>query len=200
MCAAIFNDDDVKIAPSDLSKLFQKENPVADDNIDLYLRQRSLGNTLKARRLGKEYVSDLFDCVWTKAPTGVDPALFDTQVKVLFAYVVHRIIEDYSDNHIVANTAISSFYEQLEQEAPALFDVMCNSTAFSMYLYTHRSGHENAQTVGKVFAALCDAKDSEDCAVIGEAAYARFVGACAQRMITAGYRTDSDREGDSHGA
>lgn len=196
MCTPGFNDDDVKIAPNDLSQLFKKENPVADDNIDLYLRQRSLGNTARARRLGKEYVADLIDCVWTKAPQGVDNAVFDTQVKILFAYVVHRIIEDYSDNHIVANTAISSFYEQLEQEEPALFEALCNGTAFTMYLYTHRSGTENAQTIGEVFASLCEAKENEDCAVIGESAYARFVGACAQRMVQAGYRPDPDRKED----
>ncbi len=194
MCAAVF-DDDIKIAPSDLSQLFQKENPVADDNIDLYLQQRRLGNTLRARRLGEEYVADLLDCVWTKPPAEVDGTLFDTQVKILFAYVVHRIIEDYSPNHIVANTALGSFYEQLEQESPALFDAMCGSAAFTMYLYTHRSGEENAETIGQVFAALCEAKDSEDCAVIGESAYARFVGACAQRMIGAGYQP-SEKKGE----
>ena len=127
---SFYNDDDVKIAPNDLSKLFEKENPVADDNIELYLKQRSLGNTAKARKLGKEYVSDMLDCVWTKAPEEIDQALFDTQVKILFAYAVHRIIEDYSDNHIVANTAIGSFHEQLEQEDPGLFDALCDQTGF----------------------------------------------------------------------
>lgn len=43
-----YNDDDVKIAPEDLSKLFDRGNPVADDNIDLFLRQRSNGNTARA--------------------------------------------------------------------------------------------------------------------------------------------------------
>jgi len=199
MGSIFYNDDDVKIAPNDLSKLFEKENPVADDNIELYLRQRSLGNTAKARKLGKEYVSDMLDCVWTKAPEEIDPVLFDTQLKILFAYAVHRIVEDYSDNHIVANTALGSFHEQLEQEDPALFDALCDQTGFSMYLYAHRSGHENAQSIGEVFSTLCGAKGNETCVLLGESAYARFTGACAQRMVNVGYVADNGKEGDSNG-
>ena len=51
-----YNDDDVKIAPEDLSKLFDRGNPVGDDNIDLFLRQRSNGNTARARKLGAHLI------------------------------------------------------------------------------------------------------------------------------------------------
>ena len=199
MIGSFYNDDDIKIAPNDLSKLFEKENPEADDNIELYLKQRSLGNTAKARALGKEFVSDMLDCVWTKAPEKIDPALFDTQIKILFAYAVHRIIEDYSDNYIVANTAIGSFHEQLEQEDPELFEALCDQTGFSMYLYAHRSGHENAESIGEIFASLCGAKDNEICVLLGESAYARFTGACAQRMVNVGYRLSEIKEDEANG-
>lgn len=200
MVSGFYNDDDIKIAPNDLSKLFEKENPVADDNIELYLRQRSLGNIARARKLGSQYVADMLDCVWTKAPEGTDPEVFDTQLKILFAYSVHRIVEDYSENHIVANTAIESFHSRLEQEDPAVFNSLCDQAAFSMYLYAHRSGHENAQSIGEVFASLCGAKNDESCILLGESAYARFTGACAQRMVEAGYRTlGGEREGKVSG-
>ena len=186
-------DEDIKIAPQDLSKLLRKENPDADDNIDLYLRQRKLGNTTRARKLGQEFVGDLQDCVWTVAPQGIDPDVFATQLKILFVYVVHRIIEDYSDNRIVASTAIGSFYEKLEQAEPELFNALCAGTAFSMYLYSHRTHNESAENIGTVFASLCNASDNEDCAVLGESAYARFVGTCAQRMLSVGYCKDGEK-------
>ena len=188
-------DEDIKIAPQNLSDLGKKENPDTDHNIDLYLRQRSLGNTDRAKALGRAFVGDLIDCVWTKAPEEIDPAVFDTQLKILFVYAVHRTVDGYSENHILANTAIGSFYELLEQEEPAFFTALCKSTAFTMYLYAHRSCQENAESVGGIFASLCGAEGNEDCAAIGESAYARFTGACVQRMAEAGYRSDGD---DSH--
>lgn len=186
-------DEDIKIAPQDLSKIFERENPDADDNIDLYLRQRQLGNTMRARCLGQAFVGDLQSCVWTAAPQGIDPEVFATQLRILFVYVVHRIIEDYSDNRIVASTAIGSFYEKLESEEPEFFEALCTGTAFSMYLYSHRSHNETAENIGTVFSSLCNAAGNEDCAVLGESAYARFVGTCAQRMLSAGYRKDGEK-------
>jgi hypothetical protein len=35
-------------------------------------------------------------------------------------------------------------------------------------------------------------KGNSDCAAIGESAYARFTGACVQRMADAGYRVDGE--------
>lgn len=183
----LFDDDGTRIAPEDLSKLFDKGNPVADDNIDLFLRQRAIGNTTKAKRLGRRYVEDLMDCVWTRPPAPVSPDEFEQQLKLLFTYAVHRIIEDFSPNHIVANTALSSFYEGLEEADPDLFGELNDSAAFSLYLYLHRSGEECAESIGKTFAKLCGESEGSDCAIIGEAAYGRFVGACAQRMVGAEY-------------
>jgi hypothetical protein len=185
--SAPFDDDGTKIVPEDLSKLFDKGNPVADSNIDLFLRQRAIGNTTRAKKLGRRYVEDLMDCVWTRPPAGVDAVEFERQLKLLFAYAVHRIIEDFSPNHIVANTALSSFYEAIEEADPALFSDLNDNAAFSLYLYLHRTGTECASSIGKTFARLCGAAEDSDCAIIGESAYVRFVGACAQRMIGAGY-------------
>ncbi len=177
------NDEDIKIAPEDLSKLFTNENPQADDNIDLLMRQRANGNAAKAKKLGKQYVEDLLDCVWTKAPDDISSETFELQTKLLFAYVVHRIISDYSPNHIVANSALSSFYEHLEDADPKLSDQINDNAAFSLYVLLHRSGEERSDKVGKVFAEVCDAAEGSDCSVIGESAYARFLSACTQRLL-----------------
>ncbi len=190
-----YGDEDIKIAPSDLSQLRKQENPDTDDNIDLYLRERRLGNTDRAKALGRSFVADLIDCVWTKAPEAVDPAVFDTQLKILFVYAMHRTVDGYSQNHILANTAIASFYELLEAKEPVFFEALCQSAAFTMYLYAHRSRQENAESVGSIFASMCGVKGNGDCAAIGESAYARFTGACVQRMADAGYRADGE---DSH--
>lgn len=182
-----YNDDDVKIAPDDLSKLFASDNPVADDNIDLFLQQRANGNTARARKLGVQYVEDLIDCVWTRPPEDVKSETFDLQIKLLFAYAVHRIVEDHSPNQIVANATLGSFYEHLEDADQHLYEEINDNAAFSLYVYLHRAGDENAGSVGKTFAGLCNAGEYSDCVIIGESAYARFFGACAQRMLNAGF-------------
>jgi len=177
------NDEDIKIAPEDLSKLFKNENPKADDNIDLLMKQRSNGNAVRAKLLGKQYVEDLLDCVWTKAPDDIDEETFELQTKLLFAYVVHRIISDYSPNHIVANSALSSFYENLEDADPKFSEQINDNVAFSLYVLLHRSGEENPERVGGVFAEICKAGEGSDCSVIGESAYTRFLSACTQRLL-----------------
>ena len=182
-----FNDDDMRIAPEDLSQLNVKENLAADDNIDLFMRQRAIGNTNRARKLGEKYVADLVDCVWTKTPEGLSQEIFEKQLKILYAYSVHRAIETYSPNHIVADAALGSFYERLEEADPVLFNEINESPAFSMYLFLHRSMDECAKTVGNTFASLCETKGFSDCEIIGESAYSRFMGACLQRILTAGY-------------
>ena len=182
-----FNDDDIKIAPDNISKLFKSENPVADDNIDMFFSQRKLGNTQKARQFGVEMVKDLLDCVWTSSPDMVDPREFELQLKILFAYAVHRIVEDYSPNPIVANACVSSFYECLENEEPELFQKITQSPAFSLYLYLHRSGEENAESVGKTFAGLCSSSLDEQTKSIGETAYCRFMGSIANKLATVGF-------------
>ena len=181
------NDDDMKIAPEDLSKLFSRENPVADDNIDMLMRQRANKNTQRARELGVRYVKELIDCVWTNAPEDVDGKVFELQMKMLFAYVVHRIIEDYSPNHIVANKALGAFYDALEDADEELARKINDNAAFSLYVYLHRSGNESPAKIGEVFADLCDAGEGSECAVIGESAYTRFFGCCAQSMLDAGF-------------
>lgn len=186
--SGFFNDDDdMKIAPDDLSKLFSRENPVADDNIDMLMRQRANKNTQRARELGARYVKELIDCVWTKAPGDVEPKVFETQLKLLFSYTVHRIIEDYSPNHIVADTALAAFYDELDDADENLSQMINDSAAFSMYVYLHRSGSDNAERIGEVFADLCDAGAGSECAIIGESAYNRFFGSCAQNMLDAGF-------------
>lgn len=181
------NDDDMKIAPDDLSKLFARENPVADDNIDMLMRQRANKNTQRARALGAEYVKELIDCVWTQPPQGVEPKVFETQLKLLFAYTVHRIIEDYSPNHIVADIALSAFYDDLDDADEELSKTINDTAAFSMYVYLHRTGEDNGARIGEIFADLCDAGSEPECAVIGESAYNRFFGSCAQSMLDAGF-------------
>ena len=181
-------DEDIKIAPAGFSKLSKKQSVQTDDSIDLFIRQRSLGNVERAKNLGKHYVEDLLDCLWTKPPVMVDSDSFELQLKLLFCYAVHRAVEDYSPNTVLAHSTIASFYETLEDAAPELFDAIANNPAFTMYLYLHRGKEESTQTVGKSFAKLCDVPEDEDCAALGEGAYLRYLSGCVQRMLDVGYQ------------
>ena len=189
MANSQFHDEDIKIATVSSDNVRkEKQKWAADDNIDLFILQRSIGNTDRARALGDLFVEDLSHCVWTKPPADVDEDEYELQLRLLFAYVVHRIVEDHSPNHILAHAALSYFYERLEAHAEPVFKAINASPAFSLYLYLHRCGEERAQTVGKTFAKLCRAEQNIDCAIIGESGYARFYGLCAQRILSAGYR------------
>ena len=180
-------DEDMKIAPDDISKMLKAQNSAADDNIDLFIRQRSLGNIERAKRLGRYYVEDLLDCVWTKPPSAIKQDVFELQLKLLFCYAVHRVVEDYSPNALLSNSAISSFYEHLEDAAPELFSEIANNAAFTIYIYLHRGKEESTQTIGKSFAKLCGAAQDEDSEVLGEGAYLRYLSGCVQRMMEIGY-------------
>lgn len=180
-------DDDMKIAPENLSELFLEKNPVADEQLALFLGQRANHNTKRAKQLGREFAVSLSNCVWTQTPEDVDPVLFSIQMKLLFAYTVHRLIGDYSPNQIVANTALSSFYEALEEIEPTVFEQINESAAFTLYFYLHRTREESSTSIGKTFASLCSAGESSDCELIGESAYSRFIGICAQQLVSAGY-------------
>ncbi len=172
-------DDGTKIAPEDLSQLMDKENPIADDNIDLFLRQRALGNTNRAPGIGKLFVEDLLDCVWTRPPPAWTPTSSSGSSNCCSPTRCTAPSRTNSPNHIVANTALSSFYEHLEDADRSIFSEINESAAFSFYLYLHRAGEESATSIGKTFAKLCGAAEDSDCAFIGESAYARFFSAPA---------------------
>lgn len=179
------DDEDIKIAPQDISAQLKKAEGNTDDNIDMFLTQRSNGNTRRAGELGALLVKDLIDCAWTRSPEDVNSEKFEVQLKLLFSYVVHRVIADYAPNTIIANTAMCSFYDCLEEADKRVFEQINDSAAFSLYTYLHRSGEENAESVGDTFARLCEAGDCSDCSNIGQSAYARFMGACTQRILNA---------------
>lgn len=180
-------DEDIKIAPRDISELLKVQAAVSDDNIDLFIRQRSLGNIERAKRLGRLYVEDLLDCVWTKPPTVLSHDVFELQLELLFCYAVHRVMEDHSPNTLLSNTALSSFYEGLEDAAPELFEEISSNAAFTVYIYLHRGNEESTEAIGKAFAKLCGAAEDEDCAALGEGAYLRYLSGCVQRIIEVGY-------------
>ncbi|MEG1972347.1 MAG: hypothetical protein RR315_04235, partial [Oscillospiraceae bacterium] len=61
------------------------------------------------------------------------------------------------------------------------------SPAFSLYLYLHRNRTENAATVGKTFAELCCDSFNDEVCNIGETAYCRYIGTCANKLASIGY-------------
>lgn len=182
-------DEDIKIAPDDITRLFEKKAALSDDGIDLFIRQKSLGNIERARKAGTALAADLLDCVRAAAPDGAEPCLFERQMKLLFAYTVNRVIEDQSPNSVLAHVALSTFYETLEEAEPALFASISGDAAFSLYLYLHRTGKENPRSAGETFAALCEGRKSAALIQAGEKAYTEFLEGCEARLREAGYRS-----------
>lgn len=182
------HDEDIKIAPDDITKLFEEERQTPDDGIDLFIRQKSLGNIERARKAGTALAADLLDCVRGRPPEGIGGELFELQTKLLFAYAVNRAIEDRSPNSILSHVALSNFYEVLEEAEPALFESISGGAAFSLYLYLHRTGKENPRAVGETFAKLCEAQGNPVVIRAGEQAFPAFLSACEERIRKAGYR------------
>ena len=109
-------------------------------------------------------------------------------MRLLFCYVANRVIEDDSPNTVLAHTALSAFYERMDDAQPDMFDCLSDTAAFSLYLYLHRSGEETVGRIGEIFAKLRGVPDSEVCKQAGEEAYIGFTHSCRKRLKEAGYR------------
>lgn len=153
-----FDDSDMKIAPNRMSKV----SDMSEGAASAFVREKSNGNMDKARKLGQQFAAEMTAPI--KGITLFGIGAFDNertmaQRKVLFAYVVNRITQDMAPNSILAQSVLSSFHESVKQQSAELYELINDSAAFSLYILAHRSNPGNPESIGRVFAQLCNRED-----------------------------------------
>lgn len=168
-------DEDVKIAFGPDSPAFVSSSASRGDSGEaeakVYLKQRSLGNTHKAGELGEKLAESIIlsDSI-TSAPR-IDDDDFIVQLKVLRAFAVSRALDEHSPNKIITQTALSSFYDLLQDRAPEFYNAITELGSFSLYIYLYRSSTTEPIAFATAFSEVCGNKFGDECFDTGLTAY-----------------------------
>lgn len=179
-----FDDSDMKIAPERISDVFDSSEGAAN----AFVREKNNGNMEKARGLGKQFANEL--TVENKGATLFGVGAFDNentilQRRVVFSFIVSRVVEDMAPNSMVAQSVISSFHESVRDISPEIYDSVTDSAAFSLYALAGRSLSDDAKAIGKVFARLCEREDDVLFVRYGSEIVNYFIMYCTQLVLRA---------------
>jgi hypothetical protein len=171
-------DEDIKIAgthpgaesPPDAAELAARD----------FLAQKKNGNIDRARSLGETFAG----CLWGLAQSLImDNELELTQQEIhhrllLCSYGVNRVITQYSPNSIVAQTALSRFYAEVEEKSNVLHRHVSDTAAFSLYILNERSGHNGDGAIGKIYARFIGRENDAESIRQGGEVYRAFYRTC----------------------
>ncbi len=147
--------------------------------VDEMKRQVISGNLQKAKKLG-EAIADSFheaaekEELWNMAlGCGIENP--DRRIKdqaiILSVFTAEYVFNHYMQDKLLSTAAISTLYDTLTEDSPALYNELLASTAFSFY-YMNLSDKETApDVIGKTFAALCDDDDNEKLLCYGKSVF-----------------------------
>lgn len=154
-----------------------------------FLRQRELGNIDRARELGAYYAKGLLEPHGPLADAlkDKDPAIQHQQY-LLYSYVVNRVITDLSPNSILAQAALSRFYNDVEDTSPELYRHINDMAAFSLYILHNRAKANSDEEIGTVFAGLCGCEIDKELSECGSAMFRQLYAYCAEQMKKTNYR------------
>lgn len=153
------DDSDMKIAPEKLSELFDSSEGAAT----AFQRETQNGNMERARQLGRQLAQALTDPEKGIVLFGLgayDDEVILSQRKLMFAYVVGKVLNDLCPNSMVAQSAMSTFDEEVCVRSKEIHDLITDSAAYSLYTLSVRSAPDDPCAIGKIFAQLC--KRGED--------------------------------------
>ena len=88
------------------------------------------------------------------------------QRRILFSFVAGRAIDELTPKSILADTAVSVFYDVIK-EKPVVYGEINDAAAISLYMLTSRAPGLDACAVGRVFAKLCGREGSRLYAKMG---------------------------------
>jgi hypothetical protein len=171
-------DEDIKIAGThsgDDSTLDAAELAARD-----FLAQKKNGNVDRARSLGETFAG----CLWGLAQDLIMDNEFElTQQEIhhrllLCSYGVNRVIAQYSPNSIVAQTALSRFYAEVEEKSNVLHRHVSDTAAFSLYILSERSGHDDDGAIGKIYARFIGRENDSESVRQGGEVYRSFYSLC----------------------
>ena len=182
-------DSDIKIAGDSFDPAPARTTDDGDETARELERQKSNGNLSRARRLGALMADDV-SAVEGDTPAG-DSAL-QTQRRILLAFAVQVGLNRFLPGKLLTETATAVFYDTLRETAPAFFEDLQESGAFSFYYLCVRQGGDVEPAVGETFASLCGRADNPTYARMGEELYRRFIGQVQHFVEVLGFAVDGD--------
>ena len=177
------SDHDMKIAPESMSETLQLQDLGESIRQELADQQQK-GNVDMAKELGEQLALLMTSLV------NIEGEMTDLakEKAVLFSFTVNKVIEELALNSIVAQTALSCFYQHLECNSGGLYDTISDSIAFSLYISATK-GLRAGGTIGGVFAKLLD-KEKDSCTMaLGNALFAEYYNHCSKLLLATPFRT-----------
>lgn len=173
------NDNDVKIFDDtvNLSDFVPFDTETATAMIQQVAQEKQNGNLGKARRMGARLAEDIaaIDHATPPANGAAENAALMTQRRILLAFAAEVGLDAFLPNNLTAQEAQNIFYNNLHLTAPAFYDDLQESGAFSFYYLCVRDGRHVERKIGETFARLCGMADSESYIRMGIDAYNRFM-------------------------
>lgn len=174
------DDSDIKIMPDKPSAIFDS----AEGAANAFLRETHNGNMEKAKVLGGQLAAELSVNRDGANLFGADSDKNMTfQRKVLYCYLVTRVVEDLSPNSMVAQSALAAFQDALQKDEPDIYDYIMNPTVFSQYILAARNVVEDTAAIGRVYAHLCGKADDELLARHGSELTKYFTMYCTELLM-----------------
>ncbi len=170
------HDGDVKIF-EDSTDFTPVEAEAATTLMAQVEREKQNGNLGKARRLGARLAEDLaaIDQVSPPANGAAENHALPVQRRILMAFAAEVGLDAFLPNNLTSQEAQNVFYNTLHLAAPAFYDDLQESGAFSFYTLCLRSGRQVETAIGDTFARLCGMAGSASYARMGIDAYTRFM-------------------------
>ena len=173
------NDNDVKIFDDtvNLSDFVPFDTETATAMMQQGAREKQTGNLGKARRGWARLAEDIaaIDHATPPANGAAENAALMTQRRILLAFAAEVGLDAFLPNNLTAQEAQNIFYNNLHLTAPAFYDDLQESGAFSFYYLCVRDGRHVERKIGETFARLCGMADSESYIRMGIDAYNRFM-------------------------
>ncbi len=173
------NDNDVKIFDDtvNLSDFVPLDTETATAMMQQVAQEKQNGNLGKARRMGARLAEDIaaIDHATPPANGAAENAALMTQRRILLAFAAEVGLDAFLPNNLTAQEAQNIFYNNLHLTAPAFYDDLQESGAFSFYYLCVRDGRHVERKIGETFARLCGMADSESYIRMGIDAYNRFM-------------------------
>lgn len=149
-------DEDVKIAGGQFSEEISNEDH-ADKAAKEFLYQRRVGNIDVAGQCGELLAKSLWDTAQDLI-MNEDPNLSDKEVHqriLLMSFAINVVISEHTPSPLLAETALSVFYNEVEELSSVLYRHVSDVPAFSLYILNMRKGVVK-EDVGRIYAKLIE--------------------------------------------
>lgn len=155
----VSDDSDIKIAPNSFEHFNRRENCETED-AEIYLKHKQKGNIDKAHYLGKKFYEIVKN---QKDYHDFDNKEFvDAQLKALCGFLAKVKLENCSPDSIIANSAVSVLYDNINENLPEVYSMMNNSATYSVFLLSTSATINKDVSFGKVFAEICSKQNDRD--------------------------------------